>query len=124
MLPPHEWVERLQHAETDHPAKKLLGLWRTAYCNGKKQGRETTDIKGIKEGKEAASNAGGEVGKVQEKADGAADKEQQQQEEKQVVFELEKTLQVAPVLATVMPLDEEYFGKIWGWILEQDGGVG
>lgn len=32
ILDPKLWVERLERAETAHPAKKLLGLWRAAYC--------------------------------------------------------------------------------------------
>ncbi|MCJ1464215.1 hypothetical protein MMC07_002828 [Pseudocyphellaria aurata] len=34
-LPPNEWVQRLENLrgeDVKHPARKLLGLWKTAYC--------------------------------------------------------------------------------------------
>ena len=78
VLPPAEWVTRLEDLEgagRDHPARKLLGLWKAAYC-----GPTSTD----------------------ENVDPS--------------FSMERTLEVAPVLAGVQPLNEDYFGKIWAWI--------
>jgi thioester reductase-like protein len=40
-LAPADWVSRLENVEgkaADHPAKKLLGLWRDAYCKADKAG--------------------------------------------------------------------------------------
>lgn len=48
-LPPMQWLERLEHLEgeyKDHPAKKLLGLWKTAYC---KKSKEDNSIQGVDE---------------------------------------------------------------------------
>ena len=39
IVPAWEWVrrlEKLQGADADHPAKKLLGLWKNAYCADQK----------------------------------------------------------------------------------------
>jgi hypothetical protein len=34
VVTPDEWVKQLeQHQHTEHPALKLLGLWKDAYCN-------------------------------------------------------------------------------------------
>ena len=40
VLSPHDWVERLEGLTgdaKDHPARKLLGLWKTAYCGPEAQ---------------------------------------------------------------------------------------
>ena len=37
IVPPRKWVEQLENLgadHADHPAKKLLGLWKNAYCTG------------------------------------------------------------------------------------------
>ncbi|KAF9692411.1 hypothetical protein EKO04_009478 [Ascochyta lentis] len=31
---PQDWLQRLEDSDTEHPAKKLLGLWKEAYGNG------------------------------------------------------------------------------------------
>ena len=78
VLPPAEWVDRVENLagpDRDHPARKLLGLWKTAYCGD--------------ESKEKARD---------------------------VTFEMEKTLAVAPILKDVRPIDEAYFARVWEWI--------
>ena len=34
IVSPQEWLQRLEDSESEHPAKKLLGLWKEAYGNG------------------------------------------------------------------------------------------
>ena len=78
VLPPADWVTRLENLEgpgRDHPARKLLGLWKAAYC-----GPTGTD------------------------------------DSIEASFAMGRTLEMAPVLGGVKPLDEDYFVKIWAWI--------
>ncbi len=89
VLSPKEWVEALENLtgqEAAHPARKLVGLWREAYCG---DGSEHSERGG-----------GGEEG---------ADKTR-------CVFETEKTKAALPLMRDVQPIDEELFGKIWRWI--------
>lgn len=75
-----EWLDKLedglQKDQPDHPALKLLGLWKEAY------------------GKEGAD---GEV--------------------EGVAFDTTNARAFAPALRTE-PVDEEYFGRLWSWIME------
>lgn len=34
IVTPQVWLQRLEDSDTEHPAKKLLGLWKEAYGNG------------------------------------------------------------------------------------------
>lgn len=34
IVSPQDWLQRLEESDTEHPAKKLLGLWKEAYGNG------------------------------------------------------------------------------------------
>ncbi|KZM23113.1 uncharacterized protein EKO05_0008302 [Ascochyta rabiei] len=34
IVSPQDWLQRLEDSDTEHPAKKLLGLWKEAYGNG------------------------------------------------------------------------------------------
>lgn len=45
IVEPHSWVQRLEAAKDDHPAKKLLGMWKSAYTGEQDQ----RDEKGIVE---------------------------------------------------------------------------
>ena len=38
---------------------------------------------------------------------------------KPVTFEMEKTLQAAPILSDVVPIDEAFFRKLWSWVQAQ-----
>ena len=72
------WVSQLDNLKDEaakHPARKLLGLWKDAYCTEGSQGKE-----------------------------------------EDVVFEMDETKTVAPVMRDVRPIGEEQFGRIWAWI--------
>ncbi|KAI4162995.1 MAG: hypothetical protein LQ342_003312 [Letrouitia transgressa] len=82
ILPPPEWVDRLENLTgngRDHPARKLLGLWKAAYC-GSGTSRKSRD-----------DNA----------------------------FAMARTLEVAPVLREVKPIDEVHFAKVWQWVQQE-----
>lgn len=38
IVSPQVWLQRLEASDTEHPAKKLLGLWKEAYGNGVQDG--------------------------------------------------------------------------------------
>lgn len=83
VVPAREWVTQLENATGEaatHPARKLLGLWKGAYC------AEDSDAAPSSEKKAA------------------------------VVFEMENTKKVAPVMRDVHPISEEHFRKIWQWM--------
>ena len=49
ILPPNEWVENLENLRgkaEEHPARKLVGLWRDAYCgdNVKQEGKDKQEL--------------------------------------------------------------------------------
>ncbi len=42
VLPPNQWVQQLETLsgeQANHPATKLIGLWRDAYCGDEEEGR-------------------------------------------------------------------------------------
>ncbi|KAL9120345.1 MAG: hypothetical protein Q9187_003101 [Circinaria calcarea] len=83
VVPAREWVTQLEKATGEsarHPARKLLGLWKGAYCA--------------------------------EDSDAAPSSEKKAE----VVFEMENTKKVAPVLRDVRLISEEHFRKIWQWM--------
>lgn len=91
ILHPKEWLgrmEQLQSERSDHPALKLLGLWKAVY------GGDGND--GIDE--DAKEEAGSSTAEVR--------------------FDTARARSVAPSLRDVRAVDEEYFGKLWGWIKE------
>ena len=76
VVAPAEWVSRLENLQGDaanHPSRKLLGMWKAAYC-----------------GNDDNASTGG----------------------KEVSFEMEKTMRVAPVLGEVQPISKEHFEKV------------
>lgn len=90
IVDPKSWLDRLERAETAHPAKKLLGLWRVTYCGGDSAAAAT-------EGK--FPSAASTIARV---------------------FEMKQTKTVAPVvMGSVPPIDEELFKKIWDWLIRE-----
>ena len=89
VLSPKAWVEALENLtgeEAGHPAKKLLGLWREAYCGDDSEHGE----RGVGAGSSA--------------------------DKTRCVFETDITKAAVPVMRDVQAIDEELFGKIWSWI--------
>lgn len=100
ILPPNQWVQRLETLPY-HPATKLIGLWRDAYCGD--EGRK-------------AEGGGDENGREGE--GGGGDKKEK------LVFETQKTSMTVPAIRNVQPIDEALFAKIWAWIEGPGGGGG
>lgn len=107
ILPAKEWVEKLEGLEGEaarHPARKLLGLWKSAYCSERTEG-SVGKTKGNEDDKGGERDKEGNKGKVAGP-----------------VFSIEKAKAVAPSLREVGPVSEEHFGKMWNWI-ERNVGV-
>ncbi|KAI9818410.1 MAG: putative NRPS-like protein biosynthetic cluster [Pycnora praestabilis] len=86
---PAVWVDQLDNLKGEgakHPARKLVGLWRDAYCDRDK-----------------------EEEKEEEKEDG-------KEKKAAVEFEMQHTFAAAPIMRTVRPIDEEQSRRIWTWI--------
>ena len=89
VVTPSTWVSQLDTLTGEaakHPARKLIGLWKDAYCN--------QDAKKGSQEKEK---------KEEEEKEGA-------------VFEMVETRKVAPVMRDVKAIGEEQCMKIWTWI--------
>lgn len=88
VLGPARWVEKLESIEDDRlPAKKLLGLWKAAYCDNKQR-----------------------KPKAEAQATGPDEKSVDKKWKTAVAEEM------APLLKTVKPVDREYVHKLWNWI--------
>jgi thioester reductase-like protein len=99
ILPPATWVARLDSLRgenAEHPARKLLGLWKDAYASD--DASHSVQAEGEEEGEEYG---GGE-----EKGEAKAC----------VAFIMERTKEAVSVMRDVRPVDEELFEKIWGWV--------
>lgn len=93
LLPPAEWVRKmevLQKERPDHPALALLGLWKNAYGDKEEDDNETQHEA---EAAEADGKTGGR-------------------------FETSKTKEVTRALRELNTLDQAYFERIWHWIME------
>ena len=93
IVSPSTWISHLDHQTGDaakHPARKLLGLWKEAYCKDQ-QGKPTQ--------KQGQGGGGGEEG-----------------EKKDITFTMTETKEAAPIMRDVKPINEEHFSKIWTWI--------
>lgn len=96
ILPPAEWIARmdkLQEEQPEHPALRLLGLWRGAYGSSK-GGGESVGSKGN-------------------------DDEVNGKKEDRQVFSQKASKIAAPVLKDVGPVNAAYFGKLWRWIVKE-----
>ena len=51
IVSPQVWFKRLEDSDTEHPAKKLLGLWKEAYGNGAQGGSAERPQFAMKESK-------------------------------------------------------------------------
>jgi len=122
ILSPEEWIARLEDTDgkaVGHPARKLVGLWRGAYCGD-------TEIEGERDGEDgkAAESKEKETGnEVADGGDAADGGEGGKKGEKngEVVFEIENAKKVSKTMRGVKPVSEEAFGRMWGWIGENVG---
>ena len=96
VVPPAEWVARLAGCAPDaHSSGKLLGLWTEAYGDhGQKRGVKR---KAGSEGEEGVGVSGEE---------GAGKK-----------FSVRETERRVGAMRGVRPLDEEYVGRVWEWVM-------
>ena len=96
-----EWIARLEALDGkdgEHPAKKLLGLWRNAYCKD--------------DGIDAVNHVAEAAGRERRKSE-------------PLRFSMQRTKAAAPVMRDVGPITKEHFAKIWKWIeSEMIGGSG
>lgn len=117
ILPPSTWVDNLDRLEGEaarHPARKLLGLWRSAYCP---PGNDAEDGVQHSAGKENENPKGKGEG------EGKGEKNETGKEGfNGPFFSIEKAKNVAPTMRAVKPVSEEHFGKMWAWI-ERNVGV-
>ena len=100
ILPPRQWVERLENLpaeKKEHPARKLLGLWKAAYDASESENQ----------GQGQAKQKNGE-------------EEQPGHEKTARHFEMGRSERAAPVLADVRPIDEPFFAKVWSWVKSQE----
>ena len=100
VLSAREWLDRLEILGMEHPAKKLLGLWRSAYCSSEPVLGEEGKLENASlDTREAVS----EEAEVAERVKGP-------------FFSIEKAKEVAPTMRGVKPVSEEHFGKMWRWV--------
>ncbi|KAL8667754.1 MAG: hypothetical protein Q9168_007199 [Polycauliona sp. 1 TL-2023] len=117
ILPPREWLAKLEAYEGDLPAKKLVGLWRGAFGVG---ADEIPDYQGggDVDGKGGASAGQGEDG--ESSRDGVeAGKEAEGGEEKEkpaMVFETSKARSMSHAMCDIKPLDREFLIRMWRWV--------
>ena len=107
IVAPGEWVDRLENLQgekREHPARKLLGLWKGAYA-----------------GEEGGQEKNGEGGQEKNEEGGKAKNQGTGQDKKVTKFEMGNSVKAAPVLADVKPIDEVFFGKVWKWVKSQEG---
>jgi hypothetical protein len=99
IVEPEEWVMRLEACQhSEHPALKLLGMWKAAYGN-KESGKD-----------------GGKEKDIDMEVEGEGEGKGEGEEKARPKFEMQKTKAALPVMRDVRPVDEEYIGKIWEWV--------
>ena len=93
IVSPSKWVSQVDNLTGEaakHPARKLLGLWKEAYCN----------------------DHGGKLKQGEQKQG----EQKQEEEREEMTFAMIETNKMAPVMRNVKPIGEDQFRKIWGWI--------
>ena len=141
IVEPSVWIERLGKLDEQarrYPALKLLEHWRNAYgekSRGAKDAGELSragdnNVKDQIEQMPPASSSAGEgitheLTDEQSRASSATREEGmcEQREEHSTAsppnrYAMVKTKEAAPVMRSVMPVDELYFRNIWYWIKE------
>ena len=98
---PQEWVNTLENLMVEHPAKKLLWLWKGSY------------------GSESISAAHKPGGEEPETKGGNGSDEAKSKGEQELMWAMDRTNSAIPAIKHVRPLDEELFAKIWRWIYEE-----
>ncbi len=109
ILNPEEWIAGLEDPDGKaggHPARKLVGLWRGAYCGGQGKGEG-----GEGEAAHGADRAGKRAGKKGEKEGGTKG-----ERKAAISFEIENARKVSETMRAVKPISEEAFGRMWAWI--------
>lgn len=112
ILNAEEWIAGLEDPDGKaggHPARKLVGLWRGAYCGGQGEG-EGGDGEAAHGADRAGKRAGKKGGKKGERK--AA-----------LTFGIENARKVSETMRAVKPVSEEAFGRMWAWIGEVAGEV-
>ena len=88
-----KWIARLEGLDGEHgnhPAKRLLSLWKNAYCQNQDE-KET-------------------VNELQKESDGEG------KQLEPIQFSMRLTKEAAPIMREVGPLTKEHFERIWRWI--------
>ena len=103
IVSPSTWVSQLDNLTDEagtHPARKLLGLWRDAYCNNDNKTEtktQTNDDESSNDDKKSRTKT-------------------KEEKEEASVFEMDETKKAAPTIQDVKPISEEQFAKMWNWI--------
>lgn len=129
ILNPEEWIARLEDPDgkaVGHPARKLVGLWRGAYCGD--EGVEGEGERG-EDGDEAAEGGAADGGEgdgadiAGKRAGKKGDKEGGKKGGKKaaLIFEIDNAKKVSKTMRAVQPVSEEAFGRMWAWIGENVG---
>lgn len=103
VVPPREWLGRVEGFRGELAARKLVGVWRAGFGDGGGGG-------------DGAGFQGGD-------GDGFEDKDGDGDNDGGAVrFEVERARKVSAVMRDLEPLSEEMMGKIWAWVAGQAGG--
>ncbi|KAL8655714.1 MAG: hypothetical protein Q9226_002937, partial [Calogaya cf. arnoldii] len=86
ILPPSEWLARLEKYEGDVPAKKLVGLWKGAFGMNAENQKEKNE----KDGKEKGAVDGDESKEEEDKEKGDEKEGEHGQGEERIEWEMEK----------------------------------
>ena len=92
VLPPTKWLKKLEGLEVEHPAKKLVGLWKEAFGSNKSAGEGKHEGWETKEGKD---------------------------QEMKMAFAMQKTYAMSRAMKDVQPLSEAEMARMWEWVEAQ-----